>query len=68
MPSEVLALTRARSMLMVLLATCRETLLTLEAAGNHLDVDLTEDLRAMIERSEAELQELNAKLGLSQAS
>ena len=49
-------------MLMVLLATCRQTLLTLEAVANVLDTDLTTDLRAMTTRSEAELLALNAKI------
>jgi hypothetical protein len=56
------ALTKARSLLMLLLATCKETQLALEAAANALDTDLTADLGAMIERSEAELVELNAKI------
>ena len=49
-------------MLVILLATCQQTLLTLEAAGNVLDSDLTEDLAAMIERSEAELARLKVKI------
>jgi hypothetical protein len=59
---DLAALTRARSLLMLLLATCKETQLALEAAANALDTDLTADLKAMIERSEAELVELNAKI------
>lgn len=59
---DVAALTKARSLLLLLLATCRETLLALEAAANVLDTDLTADLKAMIERSEAELEALNAKI------
>ena len=55
-------LKKARSMLVLLLATCQQTLLTLEAAGNVLDTDLTEDLSAMIERSEAELARLKVKI------
>lgn len=45
-------LTKARSMLILLLATCKESLLALEAAANVLDTDLTSDLAAMITRSE----------------
>jgi hypothetical protein len=56
------ALTKARSLLLLLLATCKETQLALEAAANALDTDLTTDLRAMIERSEAKLVALNAKI------
>ena len=47
---------------MLLLATCKETQLALEAAANVLDTDLTADLVAMIERSEAELVELTDKI------
>lgn len=63
MEEETIAtLTRARSMLILLLATCNETLLALEAAANVVDTDLTADLKAMIERSEGELKELNRKI------
>ena len=55
-------LTKARSMLIILLATCNETLLALEAAANILDVDLTRELTAMIERSERELDAVVARL------
>ena len=47
---------------MLLLATCKETQLALEAAANVLDTDLTADLAAMIERSESELRALNGKI------
>ena len=47
---------------MLLLATCKETQLALQAAANVLDTDLTRDLGAMIERSEDELTALNAKI------
>lgn len=46
------ALTKARSMLILLLATCNQTQLALEAAANALDTDLTRDLARMIERTE----------------
>jgi hypothetical protein len=62
------SLTKARSLLLLLLATCRETQLALEAAANVLDTDLTADLKAMIERSEGELRELNAKIEALPAS
>ena len=55
-------LTTARSMLILLLATCKESLLALEAAANVLDTDLTKDLEAMITRSETELVALQAKI------
>jgi hypothetical protein len=52
---DVAALTKARSLLIILLATCKETLLALEATANALDTDMTADMKAMIERSNAEL-------------
>ena len=55
-------LTKARSMLILLLATCKQSLLALEAAANALDTDLTKDLATMIARSETELVALNAKI------
>jgi hypothetical protein len=60
-------LRKARSMLVLLLATCQQTLLALEAAGNVLDTDLTNDLSAMIERTEAELAGLKLKLETASA-
>ena len=53
---------KARSLLMILLATCRETQLALEAAANGMDIDLASDLGKMIERSEEELRILNEKI------
>ena len=49
-------------LLVLLLAICQHTLLALEAAENVLDTDLTEDLTAMIDRTEAELAGLKVKL------
>ena len=46
-----MALTKARSMLLILLATCRQTLTALDAAGNVLDSEMAEDLRRMTARS-----------------
>jgi hypothetical protein len=65
---DVAALTKARSLLIILLATCKETLLALEATANALDTDMTADLKAMIERSNAELVQLNAKIEALPAS
>jgi hypothetical protein len=59
---DYVAITKARSMLLILLATCRETLTALDAAGNVLDTDMTEDLRRMIARSEKELETLTDQL------
>jgi hypothetical protein len=55
-------LTQARSMLILLLATCQQTQTALEAAANILDTKLTSDLGTMIERTEAELAELVKKI------
>ncbi len=62
MSEDVIALNKARSMLLILLATCRQTLTALDAAGNVLDSEMTEDLRRMIARSESELETLTEKL------
>lgn len=61
-PESVAMLTKARGLLTILLATCHETLLALEAAANVLDTQLTEDLRSMIERAEGELRVISDKL------
>ena len=47
---------------MLLLATCKQTQIALEAAANALDTDLTSELGSMIERSERELAVLNDKI------
>ena len=49
-------------MLIILLATCKQTQTALEAAATELDTDLTTDLGAMIERTERELNSLQAKI------
>jgi hypothetical protein len=59
---DLAGLTKARSMLMILLAACQQTLLALEALANVLDTDLTSDLAAMIKRTEDELAALTAKI------
>jgi hypothetical protein len=55
-------LTQARSTLVLLLATCKQTQTALEAAANVLDTDLTVDLGAMVERTERELAVLTEKI------
>ena len=55
-------LTQARSMLLLLLATCKQTQVALEAAANALDTDLTSDLAVMIERTEGDLAALTEKI------
>jgi hypothetical protein len=62
MEDDFVAITKARSLLMILVATCEQTLLALEAAANVLDTDLTDDLRRMIERSKNELGLLSDRL------
>lgn len=49
-------------MLILLLAACKQTQIALEAAANTLDTDLTNDLGAMIERTEGELTALTDKI------
>jgi hypothetical protein len=61
-------LRKARSMLVLLLATCQQTLLALEATGNVLDTDLAQDLSLMIARSETELEQLKRKIEEAQAA
>ena len=68
MSRDLIALTRARSMLLILLATCRETLTALDAAGNVLDTAMTEDLRRMIARTEAELEAVTKELEAARTS
>jgi hypothetical protein len=55
-------LTQARSMLILLLATCKQTQTALEAAANALDSDLTTDLGVMIDRTETELAALSSRI------
>jgi hypothetical protein len=59
---DLAGLTKARGMLMILLAACQQTLLALEAAANVLDTDLTSELAAMINRTEDELVTLTARI------
>ena len=62
MEETLATLTKARSMLILLLATCNQTQVALEAAANALDTDLTKDLTAMIARTERELGVLTEKI------
>ena len=61
-PENLAALRKTRSLLVILLATCHETLLALEAVANVLDTQLTSDLTAMIARSEGELRLISEKI------
>lgn len=49
-------------MLILLLATCKQSQIALEAAANALDTDLTRDLVEMIDRTERELAALTDKI------
>lgn len=49
-------------MLVLLLATCKQTQTALGAAANALDSNLTSDLDAMIGRTERELEALQEKI------
>ena len=60
---DIIGLTKARSLLVILMATCEQTLLALDAASNVLDTDMTEDLRQMIARTRVELEALEPMLG-----
>lgn len=62
-----MALTKARSLLVILLATCEQTLLALDAAANVLDTDMTEDLRRMVARTRNELEALDVRLAAVRA-
>ncbi|HUQ21605.1 MAG TPA: hypothetical protein VM049_01165 [Gaiellaceae bacterium] len=53
---------QARSMLILLLAACKQSQTVLEAAANALDTDMTNDLGKMIERTESELAALTARI------
>jgi hypothetical protein len=55
-------LMQARSMLILLLAACKQTGTVLEAAANALDTGLRDDLGRMIERTEVELEALVKKI------
>lgn len=51
-----------RSMLVILIAACTSARTAFQAADNVVDAQLCADLSRMIERSEAELEKLNAAI------
>jgi hypothetical protein len=55
-------LVQQRSMLIILIAACASARTAFEAADNVVDAQLCADLNRMIERSESELQKLNAAI------
>jgi hypothetical protein len=65
---DVMALVKARALLTMLMATCEQTLVALDAASNVLDTDMTEDLRRMIARSQDELAVMADKLACAAPS
>jgi hypothetical protein len=65
MATDVLAITQARSMLIILIATCQQTLLAVDDVNIPLESDLADDLRRLIARSENALEALNQKLHAS---
>ena len=60
-------LVQQRSMLVILLAACRTAQTAFEAADNEIDAELRGELTRMIERSEAELEKLNRRIGEASA-
>lgn len=62
MGSSVPELVQQRSMLVILIAACSTARTAFEAADNVLDAQLCADLNRMIERSESELEKLNAAI------
>jgi hypothetical protein len=68
MAADVMANSKARSTLIILLATCQQTLLAVDAVDSPFDKDLGDDIRRVIARSETALESLNTKLGLAGAS
>jgi hypothetical protein len=55
-------LVQQRSMLIILIAACDSARTAFEAADNVVDAQLCADLNRMIERSESELEKLNAAI------
>jgi hypothetical protein len=62
MSSSIAELVQQRSMLVLLIAACTTARTAFEAADNVVDVQLCADLNRMIERSESELEKLNAAI------
>jgi hypothetical protein len=55
-------LLQQRSMLVILIAACTTAQTAFEAADNIVDAQLLTDLKAMINRSHAELAKLNQRI------
>lgn len=55
-------LLQQRSMLLILIAACSTARTAFEAANNVVDKQLLDDLVAMIDRSERELEKLNERI------
>ena len=62
MSVSIAELVQQRSMLVILIAACTSARTAFEAADNVVDTQLRADLSRMIERSESELEKLNAAI------
>jgi len=62
MSESIAELVQQRSMLVILIAACTSARTAFEAADNVVDTQLRADLSRMIERSESELEKLNAAI------
>ena len=62
MSVSIAELVQQRSMLVILIAACTSARTAFEAADNVVDAQLRADLSRMIERSESELEKLNAAI------
>jgi hypothetical protein len=62
MSLSIAELVQQRSMLVILIAACSTARTAFEAADNVVDAQLCADLNRMIERSESELEKLNAAI------
>lgn len=60
-------LVQQRSMLVILLAACTAAQTAFQAADNAIDADLRDDLKRMIEGSEAELVKLDRQIEAASA-
>jgi hypothetical protein len=58
-PTDLEKLTKARSLLVLLLATCRETRVALDGAAHDLQTNIAGDLAAIADSAELEIRALN---------
>jgi hypothetical protein len=62
MAQDTVSLIKARTMLIVLLATCQQSEHSIAAADYAIDLELANDLRRLISRLEREVASMNSKL------